>query len=956
MLPYTRLLFFLIIPVSIWSQTGTIRGKITEEKTNEFLTGVLVRLSGQKLNAVSDTSGYYEIKDVPVGKHDLIFTYYLHSTDTLIGVEVKENSVTEINKISTQNRNLLKEIEVTYLKTSDTDVELIKKLKNMDQIASGISSEQINKGQDRDASEAIKRIPGVALNNDRFIVVRGLSERYNAVWLNNIAAPSSEADKKAFSFDVIPSTLIDQIIVYKSPSAELPGDFAGGMIKVFTKTAPLGQSLVFDVNGFYRPTSTGQTLQFTEGSKTDFMGFDNGFRSVPVGIPNQYEQSNTTLTKQFKNTWILHNQKALPDGRLSFNYSLGFKIKKIQIGSVTGFNYSNQNTLYHIQRTEYESSIATVVPQDPTIMYNDVQSTNLVRTGAIQNFMVVLNPRNKIEFKNLFNQTGKNQSTVRNGTDEGANVLYYGFGYQSRTLLSSQLEYGYTGKSNKNSYNIAIGYSFNNRNDPDLRRITYQYPPDTMFRTNIPPGSGQLDVTEGATRFFSKLNENIYSVNQSYKHTFSISTYSFNINVGGYAEYKSRTFTSRTFGYTLPATYLRRGFTALPVNEIFSNQYIDAIDTSYGHHKPAGFKIYDGTSPSDSYKGQNQLIAPYTSIELPITKKLRLLSGLRVEDNTIFLQTVVGADTVHLKTNTRYYLPSFNLKYDLTKKSLFRFVYGKTINRPEFREAAPFLYYDFELMALSHGALFPSIDHPGGVTLKTATIQNFDFRYELYPSSSEMISIGAFYKKFLNPIEQIAENHEHRTGVSRETTFHNADAAFCYGIEIGIRKNLSMFDNLLGTKIFKNFSFISNVTLIKSQVYNANDSLLKVRPLQGQAPYLINGGLYYGNKDNPRGLQFSITYNVIGPRIFLAGGTDGPHTKSGPSIGEMPRHTLDFSISKNITKHISVNMGVQDLLNQPVLFVEDSNQDGRFTRNGADKTLIKYKKGSYYTFGIKIKI
>jgi outer membrane receptor protein involved in Fe transport len=392
------------------------------------------------------------------------------------------------------------------------------------------------------------------------------------------------------------------------------------------------------------------------------------------------------------------------------------------------------------------------------------------------------------------------------------------------------------------------------------------------------------------------------------------------------------------------------------VSQIFSDQNIDAVDTSYGQHRPAGFRIYDATSPSDSYRGQNQLIAPFLSAELPLLKKFKILAGVRMEDNTQYLQTAVGADSISLKTNTRFYLPSFNLKYDFTRKSLLRFVYGETLNRPEFRESTPFLYYDFELMALSHGSLFPSIDHPAGLKLKTATIKNYDLRYELYPGLTEMITVGVFYKKFKNPIEQIAEAHEHRTGVSRETTFRNSDAAYCYGVEIEVRKNLLALDNILGTKVFQNLNLIANTSLIKSQVYNSNDSLLKTRPLQGQAPYLANVGLFYGNKSNPKGLQFSITYNIIGPRIFLAGGTDGPHTESGPSIGEMQRHLLDLTVRKSITKHISINFGIQDLLNQPVTFVEDSNQDGKFNIKQGDKVIIKYRKGSYYTFGIKIQL
>ena len=144
--------------------------------------------------------------------------------------------------------------------------------------------------------------------------------------------------------------------------------------------------------------------------------------------------------------------------------------------------------------------------------------------------------------------------------------------------------------------------------------------------------------------------------------------------------------------------------------------------------------------------------------------------------------------------------------------------------------------------------------------------------------------------------------------------------------------------------------------VIKSRVYNSIDTLLKVCPLQGQAPYLINAGLYYSSMSNPNSVQFSLTYNIIGPRIFLVGGTDGPHTASGPSIGELPRHSIDLTIKKNITKHISFNIGIQNLLNQSTTFVEDSNQDGKFTGNGEDKIIIKYKKGSYFTIGLKIQL
>jgi len=281
-------------------------------------------------------------------------------------------------------------------------------------------------------------------------------------------------------------------------------------------------------------------------------------------------------------------------------------------------------------------------------------------------------------------------------------------------------------------------------------------------------------------------------------------------------------------------------------------------------------------------------------------------------------------------------------------------VYGKTLNRPEFREWSPTLYYDFDLLALSHGTLSPTVDNPKGFVLKTATIDNYDIRYEWYPGENQTMNAGIFYKKFINPIEQISEDVLHRTGVSREITFQNSASAYCLGAEIEIRGNLKFIGDRVGLSWFQNMNFIGNCALIKSQVSNSNDTLIRPRALQGQAPYLVNLSLYYANPLSK--LEVMVSYNVIGPRIFLAGGTDGPHTPSGPSVGELPRHVFDFTLSEKLTPHIILNFGVQDLLNQRVIFVEDTNRDGKFQPNNGDRIFMSYHRGSYYSLGVRIKL
>jgi hypothetical protein len=939
-------LFFLIIcSYNSYAQKGIISGEVLGDSTKEKLSGIAIQIANSNISATTDSLGKFEIKNLRPGQYDLIFFSHSFKTDTVKAVKVSANQNSIVNKtMSTDDVSTKAEIVVVGIKYTDTDASLMNTMKNSSQVTSGISSEQISKGQDRDVAEVIKRIPGVAVNNDQFIIVRGLSERYNTVWLNNAGTLGSEIEKKSFSFDIIPSTVIDKIVVYKTPSADLPGDFAGGMVKVYTKTANMGQSLLINFNGFYRPGSTFNTFDYTQGGKTDFLGFDNGFRAVPKGIPAALATTSPEATKLFNNTWSIHHKTALPDFRFSLNYSNGFLIGKIKAGSITAINYSNQNTVFNIHRQGFSD---TTIDHN----YHDRQSTNLVRAGLIQNFSLVFSERSKIDFKNLFSQSGRSQSTLRTGQSDGVyNQRFYAFGYQSRTMFSSQLNGTHSSRNLRTSYDWALGYAFNERYDPDLRRIYYQQESDSVYRNNIPPGVGTLDITDGASRYFSKLKENIISFGHNLNRTLTIGNYSFEIKAGNYLEYKNRNFTSRYFGYLLPATSLKKYLSAQPLDGIFSNQNIDIIDTANGAHTPAGYRIVESYNPSNSYQGQNRLIASYISANLPIGKKIHLLSGIRYENNVQSLQgyTNFGLDYLSPRITTNYLLPSVNLKYDITKKSLLRFVYGETLNRPEFREWSPFVFYDFELLALTYGSLYSAGYPQKGRLLKTATIQNFDLRYEFYPNQSEMFNVGFFYKHFNNPIEQVLNLHNLKHGDSPQITFENATSAYSYGIELEMRKNLGFVGALFNTKLLNNFSIIANLSLINSRVNSTNSSILaKPRALQGQSPYLINAGLYY---QGMKGLQASLIYHVIGPRIYLVA------ANGGANIGEMPRNTMDMTISKNISSKISINLGVQDLLNQPVLFIQDSNQNGKFERHGGDNEFIKYRKGSYYTIGVKFQL
>jgi outer membrane receptor protein involved in Fe transport len=330
----------------------------------------------------------------------------------------------------------------------------------------------------------------------------------------------------------------------------------------------------------------------------------------------------------------------------------------------------------------------------------------------------------------------------------------------------------------------------------------------------------------------------------------------------------------------------------------------------------------EGTNFDDKYTAQNLLTAGFASLYLPISEKFNATFGIREEFNKQMLQSRErgGGAKVDVDNPVFSFLPSVNATYSFNTKNVLRFGYGTTVNRPEFRELAPFTYYDFVF----------DVARRGNKDIKVASIQNFDIRYEFYPSSGEMITIGAFYKKFKNPIEAAVFYN----GSTVAFTVANSESAYSQGVELEVRKNITK--NLMG--VFNTSLIYSNVTVGGLSDYN--------RYLQGQSPYLINAGLFYSEPKS--GVQANIMYNVIGQRIYVIG-----DNVLSSNVFEMPRNVIDLNVSKSF-KNIEIKAGVQDLLNQAFKLIQDTNRDNKITET--DGIFQQYKRGSNYFLTLNYKL
>ena len=930
---YLSIIIFLVFSsLSIFAQKGQIQGLVTDAKTGETLSGVNINLKGKKINTVSEKDGSFVFADLDSGTYNLEFINGTYKNKIVKAVLVNPNKITELKvQMEQADAEQLKATKVTATRAKNTEAAIVLEMKRSDNIVSGISANQIQKGQDRDASEVVRRVPGVTIIENRFIMIRGLNDRYNTVWLNDAGAPSSETDKKAFSFDIIPAGLIDRILIYKTPSADLPGDFAGGMVKIYTKAFPEKTSISFDIKSSYRSGSTGNLFDYNTKSKTDWLGFDNGLRKLPSGLNeyiSKYDANIESETKSFSSNWAKQEQNAMPDTRFNFNFNKLVTVGKVKLGNIFGINYSNTYTIFNIQRQDWDSV-------SKTLDLSDKQSTQTVRLNILENFAIKFG-NHRIEFKNLLNQTGIQQTVLRNSNlMDGPNERSYQYSYQSKTTYTGQLSGSHKWLEDKLTYDWTLGYSYIYRNEPDLRRIRYvkdRTAPDSMYKASV---ANVVDFVNGGGRFFSTLNENIYSVAQSLKYKNTFKGIAFEASTGGYIELKERSFEARVLGYVIKPSAEAQRLTRLPVEQIFAPQNIGT---------PTGFKLDEITSPSDKYNAQNRLFAGYGMLNVQVTKKIKVVAGLRYEYNKQALQSRLNQDSISPKIITKFWLPSFNMAYNFSKQSLLRIAYGKTLNRPEFREWSPFFFYDFNFSAGTYGSLFNTVLFPNGNILKVASIQNFDLRYELYGKGSDFVQIGAFYKFFKNPIQQIILSSG---SDSRSFSFVNGDWAYTQGIEFDFRKNMGAIGKSIKCKGLANLNVVGNISVIQSRLYISKTiNQTNKTQLQGQSPYIINTGFYYQNDSN--GLQVSLLYNVFGPRIFLLG------TLQYPNIGELSRHTIDITISQKLNKRFSVNIGAQDILNNPVSYVQDTDLNGRFSNNGSDKLILKYRRGPYYTFGVKM--
>lgn len=908
----------LLISLISFAQTGKITGKIID-KNNQPIGNASIKIVNGKGGTNSDIEGRFSLT-VPAGKYEIQVVSLGFQTKTIDDISIKAGVTEELNIILEASAKNLDNITVKSSARRETVAALIAYQKNTNTVAQVVSAESIKRSPDRNTSEVLKRVPGASIQEGKYLVIRGLADRYNQATLNGALLSSSEPDRKTFSFDIFPSSIIENIIINKAAIPELPGEFAGGLVQVNTRDVPSKDFFTLQIGTGGNTQTLGNNFKTYNGGKTDWLGLDDGARRLPNSFPDTRGKflalSNTTqidAARSFNNVWSLQDGNAPLNAALQGSGGFIRRSKKGTWGGVFALNYNQTNRRIETIRNDYFL--------DGTLVYdyNDNKYQRDVVLGALANLTFQAG-RSKFSWKNTFNINATNHSTFRSGINALGpfDIRSYELSFVTNGLFSSQLSGEHVLPA---LANLRVKWNGNfsrlRQSTPDLRRLGYvSLASANQFEANVPQGSSSLS---SSGRFFSELSDFVSGGGVDFIKNFNLFNDKQILKFGYLFQMKDRLFEPRALGYAI-------------FDNSASNQALKKLDPA-NIFNPANIslnRIYmnEVTNSFDRYTGMSQLNAGYVQLDNNFGDKWKATWGVRFES---FYQEVryrqnEGEARKKVATLVGDFLPSVNVTYKLNTKTNLRFAASQTVIRPEFRELAPFRFFNFDLL----------VSEGGNPNIKRTKVTNIDLRYELYPSSNEYFTAGIFYKKFTNPIEKF---YNSLGGGSGSLLYGNTPGADGAGLEFDFRKSLSFLAKNNKKSILNNFTLFGNAAWIMNTVEFKAGSALSDRPMQGQSQYVVNGGLQYDNVASAT--NFTILVNKVGKRIFLV----GDETSVG-NLWEIPRTLLDLQVTQQILKTkgelkltVSDILGQRDLIYEDRAFASKPNTDRFSTRFGTNINL-----------------
>lgn len=887
--------------------TGRIVGKVIDAEAGAPIAGAVLEVVGTSIRAQAALDGRYTLNNVPTGPASVRVRFIGYQPKTVTGIEVPANGAVEQNVSLAVQAIELDEITVAAAEERGSVNRALEEQRNSTAMVSSISSEQIARSPDGDAGQAVQRVSGVSVQDGKFVYVRGLGERYTTASLNGSRLPSPEPEKKVVPLDLFPSGLLEGITTSKTFTPEQSGDFTGAAVNLKTREFPARRAFTFTTSTGFNSSATGKAVPVAPTVGREWIGFAGAAREIPTDLKaagdlrGQSTPQLNGLIASMRDVWSGKRGDGNANG--GFGMSLGGEdpVFGQRIGYLGSFSYGYNQEV----RSEEYRALATT--GGPINQYSGGTGRTSVLWGGLLNLSTRIGSHSKLSFDNLYTRTADNEALALNGTYEEfsglGDLAITRLTFTERTVRSHQLS-GEHLLGERHFVDWSAALSHTRRYEPDRSDLVYQ--------ATFNPGTGRYtptawaDLRQSATRTFSDTEEDGYDLGLNYRLSLGNLSNPFAIKVGGAYRHSERDSDSRAYD-------LRNfGLTDAELRQAPEVLFSDA-------NALAGKLFLSANTNGGQYTANDHVAAGFAQLEVPLTSRLKLITGARIEQWELDLQTLAvdGTEAPHVNRDITDILPAATLNYQLTENQQLRLSASQTVSRPEYRELSS----------------VPTFDILGGLTvrgneqLKRSLVQNYDARWEWYPNPGEAVSIGLFAKHFSAPIERVLVAE---TGAS-SLKYVNADGANNYGVELEVRKGLALISPSLA-----NFTVFSNATLMHSEITPGNDSISALtsahRPMYGQANYVVNAGLSWINGTG----QWSATalYNVVGRRIAQTG-----QLPLADAYDEA-RHVVDASFQFPLFSQITMRLDGKNLLNAPY----------RMTQG--DVLRQRYKTGRIFGLGL----
>ena len=917
---------------------GVVWGVLKDTKLGEPLIEAEVTVIGTKYKTITDFDGNFRL-ELPPGSYNIRFWYELHQAAVRKAVIVTQGGIVQLDETLEPEEGAVETFEIeTEADTSSIEGQLLSR-KRASVVGDSVGRAEIAKTPDKNAAEAAKRVVGATVVGGRFVYVRGLGERYTNALLDGAPLPSPEPDRQTVPLDLFPSKVLDSLTIVKSFTPEMPGDFAGGSVRIGTRRLP--KEFLFSVGasiGLNSQATFSDTLTY-QGSNTDFLGIDSGTRALPDSIPDNYKiqrglrKPNGELISleeleragQDINAFMSTKKQTAPPNHsfsvvIGNTFDVGGDDKLGVIGAITyGRSFeARDDEIYRTASASNENPDQLTELNRLTIQ----RGIDKVRWGGMLGLTYELNPRHKLHVTAMHSRSADDEAREVEGFHEerGARVHETRLEFVSRSLTFGQLrgEHEFEAlDAARFDWNASVALA--TRDQPDTRAVVYEF--GESF------GYAFEDDSFSGLHFYSEMQERTVGGGLNWMQPLSDSEDEpVAFKLGGLVNLRARQFDARRFRFT-PSS---GGANLVCDIQEWDPGCSDSIFTA--QNIGTELELFEGTNPTDAYETDLNVFAGYVMLDAHLSKSLRIVGGPRLEASSLTLEAFDRFNPSERLTaglDDDAIMPGLAVIWGVRDDMNLRFAASRTIARPQLLEFAPFQFTNY----------FGGYTEQGNPNLVNTRIWNGDIRWEWFPTLREVVAASIFAKRFEDPIEQVL-----RAGSGNSLiTYQNAFGANLIGGEVEARKS---FDFI--TPALKDLSIIANITLAFSQVDIDTESFTgqgvtsAERPLTNQAPWVLNLSLDYGNEDI--GTRARVLYNIAGKRIVTAG--ESPL----PDIYEQPRHTLDATVAQRIVDGFDIKLTGKNLLNGEYLRTYGSEDKGDETLHRSYTKGISVSLGASYTY------